>query len=186
MYPTLIEILTNPLEHEWSVQGLGMMRTYLNEEQRLHIWHSALQIPGASRVHDHPWHFTSKILFGAIKQQRYIRDNAFGTPWKQQRIMCGEHGGIEGEPETVKIRTGEIETYWEGQTYRQEAHELHDSFPINGTVTIITRDYLEDLDHAYVLFPLDQEFVSAIPRPASRAEVLFVPREVLHAYQEQR
>ncbi len=186
MYPTLIEILTNPLEHEWSVQGLGMMRTYLNEEQRLHIWHSALQTPDASLVHDHPWHFTSKVLLGRINQYRYIRDNAFGTPWQEQLITCGEGGGIDGKPSTVKLRKGEKESYSEGDVYRQEAHEIHASFPIDNTVTIITREYKKDLDHACVFFPLSLEFVSAEPRPASRAEILYITREVLHAYQEKR
>ena len=186
MINLLRDILINPLDYEWSVQGLGMMRTYLSEDKRLHIWHSALQTPGASRVHDHPWHFTSLVVFGEIHQYRYIRDINFGTPWKQQRIMCGEHGGVEGEPEIVRIRPADLEIYKKNDVYQQKAHELHDSIPVDNTVTIITRDYLEDLDHAYVLFPLDKEFVSAIPRPATRAEVLYITREVLRAHQEIR
>ncbi len=186
MYPTLIEILTNPLEREWSVQGLGMMRTYLNTEQRLHIWHKALQTPDASVVHDHPWNFTSKVLLGVVNQYRYTRDDAFGTPWQEQLIMCGEGGGVDGKPSNVNLRKREKERYWEGCTYRQEAHEIHASFPTDNTVTVITREYKEDLDHARVFFPLSMEFVSAEPRPASRAEVLYITREVLRAYQEKK
>lgn len=180
----LIDILTNPFNYEWSVQGLGMMRTYLNNEQRLHIWHNALRIPDASQVHDHPWHFTSKILLGKMYQYRYIRDDAFGTPWQEQEIICGEHGGMVGDPTIIKLRKSEREVYTEGDVYQQKAHELHASFPIDNTVTVITREYLEDLEHARVYFPLDLEFVSAEPRPASRAEVLFITREVFRTYQE--
>jgi hypothetical protein len=157
MTPEILEILTNPLGRSWTVQGLGMMRTYLSETQRLHIWHSALQIPNATRIHDHPWNFTSEILFGEIHQFRATY-NLFGSvilgeDWLKQEIVCGEHGGIDSEPEPVKLQIGEIEIYREGDTYRQEAHELHDSFPIDNTVTIITREYLEDLEHARVFFP---------------------------------
>jgi hypothetical protein len=182
----LIDILTNPLARDWTVQGLGMMRTYLSKEQRLHIWHSALQTPDASAVHDHPWNFTSKILLGKVNQHRYIRDNAFGTPWQEQLIVCGEGGGVVGLPSVVRLRKAAKEVYSEGDVYRQEAHELHASFPADNTVTVITREYKEDLDHACVFFPLGVNFVSAEPRPASKAEILFITREVLRTYQEKR
>lgn len=186
MINLLRDILINPLDYEWSVQGLGMMRTYLSDEKRLHIWHSALQTPDATVVHDHPWGFISKVELGRINQYRYIRDNAFGTPWQEQLITCGEGGGVAGEPSIVKLRKGEKEVYSEGDVYRQKAHELHVSFPLDNTVTVITREYTEDLDHAHVFFPLGMKFVSAEPRPATRAEVLFITREVLRSHQEKR
>jgi hypothetical protein len=181
---TLIDILAHPMDHEWTVQGLGMMRTYLSDKSRLHIWHSALQTPDVSMVHDHPWHFTSEILLGKVYQYRYVRDNAFGTPWQEQQIVCGTGGGMVGDPTTINLRKCEKEVYTEGDTYEQKAHELHVSYPLDNTVTVITREYLEDLEHARVFFPLSMEFVSAEPRPATRAEVLFITREVLHSYQE--
>ena len=187
MNNAIINILTQPLEHEWSVQGLGMMRTYLNETQRLHIWHSSLIVPDVTELHDHPWNFESEVLFGCVRQMRF-EDNDSGRKFMKQRILCGVGGGPVGEavvdPELVQIFSAGIETYYAGVTYKQKAHEIHRSFPSNNTVTIVTRDFLEDRDHAHVYYPEGGTFGSAEPRPASRAEILFITRSVLHAYQE--
>jgi len=188
MNNAIINILTQPLEYEWSVQGLGMMRTYLNETQRLHLWHSSIAIHGATTLHDHAWNFTSEIIFGCMKQARSVVVDAgssiTGTPWMKQRVLCGEGGGVVGEPEELLLGGGPMESYYAGDTYRLEASEIHNPFPMNNTVTIITREFLEDRDHANVFYPKGGEFGSAEPRPASRAEILFITREVLHSYQE--
>jgi len=187
MNSDIINILTRPLEHEWSVQGLGMMRTYLDETRRLHIWHTSLMVHGATPLHDHPWNFKSEVVFGMVKQNIYTIVKDFPFPvknWTKQRILCGEGGDVVGDSEQVLLRVGPLELYPTGHVYHQQAHEIHNSFPSNNTVTVVTRDYLEDRDHAYVYIPEGGEFVSAAPRPASHAEILFITREVLHAYQE--
>jgi hypothetical protein len=187
MNSEIIKRLTQPLEYEWSVQGLGMMRTYLSKTKRLHIWHSSLIVTGATELHDHPWNFESEVMFGCVRQMRF-EDNDSGRKFMKQRILCGEGGGIIGEavvdPEEVQIFSNGIETYFQGATYGQKAHEIHRSFPSNNTVTVVTRDFLKDRDHAHVYYPVGGGFVSAIPRPASHAEILFITRSVLHAYQE--
>ncbi len=183
MNQDIINILTRPLEHEWSVQGLGFMRTYLSDTERLHLWHHSLKVHGATELHDHPWNFTSTVILGCVNQSRYER-NSSGRLWMKQRILCGEGGGIDGEPKRVKIFSPAIESFYAGSTYTQKADEIHKSFPLNDTVTIVTREFLEDVDHANVYYPLGGEFVSAHPRAASRAEVLFITRSVLHTYQE--
>lgn len=206
MNTDIMNILTRPLDREWSVQGLGMMRTYLSDTKRLHIWHRDLVTVGATELHDHPWDFSSYVVFGLVRQIRYgladdldymvdlyrnhgalltpNLDAAPDTSYTKQQILCGEGGGIIGEPAEVKLSEGPIETYSEGRVYEQEAHEIHKSFPLNNTVTIIARSYLEDNDHAHVYVPKGAEFVSAEPRPATRAEILYITRGVLHAYQE--
>jgi len=190
MNQDIINILTQPLEHEWSVQGLGMMRTYLNDTQRLHLWHNSIAVLGATSLHDHAWNFTSEIMFGCMKQTRsviqLVDDNSSirGGAYMKQRVLCGEGGGARGEPEEIRLSAGPIESYYAGDTYRLEAPEIHNPLPMNNTVTIITREFLEDRDYANVFYPKGGEFGSAEPRPASRAEILYITREVLHAYQE--
>ena len=195
MNSDIIEMLTQPLEYEWSVQGLGFMRTYPlsngayhNVTQRVHIWHSSLAVLGATKLHDHPWDFVSEVVFGAVTQTRAtpVADESSldGHPYMRQRILCGEGGGIAGDPEEVRLCSGPIESYYAGQEYSQEAHEIHNSFPANNTVTVLTRTYKEERDHANVFYSKGAKFVSAAPRPASRAEILYITREVLHAYQE--
>lgn len=188
MNSDIINILTRPLDHEWSVQGLGMMRTYLNETQRLHIWHSSLATLGATPLHNHPWDFTSEIIFGEVLQHRVVMvddDSSIrAMPYRKTPILCGEGGGISGEAESVRLVAQPMEIYGVGETYHQNAEEIHSSYPANNTVTIITREFKEDRDHADVFVPSGAEFVSAEPRPATRAEILYITRSVLHAYQE--
>jgi len=189
MNSDIINILTRPLEHEWSVQGLGFMRTYLSETQRLHIWNKSLAILGATPLHNHPWDFYSEVMFGMVKQHRAVIVDADSSlnamPYKRQRILCGEGGGITGEPEPVRLAARPMETYGVGAVYHQRADEIHYSYPDNSTITVVTRVFHEERDHADVFIPMGKEFVSAHPRPATRAEVLFITRKVLHAYQEQ-
>jgi len=196
MNSDIINILTRPLELEWSVQGLGMMRTYLpaggaytNETQRLHIWDGSLAVFGATPLHTHPWNFISEVMFGEIRQHRAVivtgEDSVIASsPYRRQKILCGEGGGVVDDPELVRLTTKPMEVYGVGESYSQEASEIHCSYPANSTVTVITREFLEDVDHAYVFIPPCAEFVSAEPRPATRAEILFITRRVLHAYQE--
>jgi hypothetical protein len=203
MNDEIINILTKPLERIWSVQGLGMMRTYLNETQRLHLWHRDLIAQGVTQLHDHPWDFSSEIIFGGVKQIRYgtedqmpdlylrnvsprlmVNLDAGTDTYMKQKILCGEGSCFVGDPEEIKLGEGPMESYYEGQTYQQKAHEIHKSLPFDNTVTIITRSHTENPDHAHVYIPKGAEFGSAEPRPASRAEILFITREVLHAYQE--
>lgn len=47
-------ILSNPENFKWSIQGLGMLRVYLSDEVRLHIWDSRFKVPGVSPLHNHP------------------------------------------------------------------------------------------------------------------------------------
>ena len=195
MNSDIINILTRPLEHEWSVQGLGFMRTYLpadgaytNETQRLHIWHKSLAILGATPLHNHPWGFYSEVMFGMVKQHRAVVVDADSSlnamRYRRQRILCGEGGGITGDPESVRLASRPMETYGVGATYHQDAEEIHYSYPDNNTVTVITREFQEDRGHADVFIPQGADFISAHPRPATRAEILYITREVLHAYQE--
>jgi len=183
----IIDMLVHPFNHKWTVQGLGMMRTYLDETRRLHIWHSALKVPGATPLHDHPWDFTSEIIFGNMNQNRFEivegETSLHPVPMMKQKIQCGEGGDMVGEPEEVRLVAKPMETYYEGQWYSQEAHEIHDTFPMDNTITIINRVYHENRDFANVYYAKGGEFVSAHPRPASPAEVLFITREVLRAYQ---
>ena len=154
---------------------------------RLHIWHSSLVTPDATPLHTHPWNFTSEVILGQVRQNRYSIDTdgsvVHGRRYQRQRIICGEGGGVVGDSDDVVLYTRPKEYYDVGDKYHQEAHEIHESYPIDSTITIITREYLEDTDHAFVFIPEGEEFGSAAPRPASRAEVLYITREVLHAYQ---
>ena len=165
-------ILANPIDHDWSIQGLGMLRTYLTDMYRLHVWSPEDATPNVSRLHDHPWDFTSYVVAGYIVNTRYSRVPAAidhktylapsgATKWQHVRIRCGPDGGVAGEPGELLLVANVPEEIKEGEWYAQHAHEIHDTVPAGGTVTIIRRTKLPDPDHANVYFPMGQPWVSA-------------------------
>lgn len=166
-------ILRSPHELQWSIQGLGMLRTYLSQELRLHIWDDAFRIPGVSPIHDHPWHLESYIVAGIYKQRRYLFC-VNGTPedhLKMATIKCGEGAFKVEESRTIPVFVEPDEEYHAGQTYSQRKDEIHESFPANGTVTLVTRTFTPDREHARVFWRGNGDWVDAAPRTATRDEI---------------
>lgn len=162
--------------HMWTLQGFGMLRTNVGAD-RIHVWDKNFAVEGVTTVHDHPWDFSSIVVAGKIVNRRYRLVDAY--TWRgptapshhQQRIVCGLNGGAAGEPTDVRLDCVAEETLEPGDVYFQESGEIHESIPEDGTVTVITRRYKTDTEHAHVFFPLGTKWVSAIPRAATRDEV---------------
>jgi hypothetical protein len=179
------DALNNPLEHSWTVQGFGMLRTYLDPDKRyrLNIWHSALAVPGVSIIHDHPWHFTSLVIAGAFANQRYTVAPALdwsppGAPipapptHHYQWIKTGEGGGPKGNVCSAVLTPGPLEVYTVGDTYAQTRDEVHASFYADGTCTLNDRTERVGED-ARVFWPYGQKWVDAEPRAATATEVVY-------------
>lgn len=166
-------ILEHPGGFEWSLQGFGMLRTYIEPELRLHVWDSRFKVEDVSEMHTHPWHFHSFVVVGQVTNTRFVKPyaNPDGIPFREQEILCGVGGHETDRSKAVKLSVAKIEKIKAGETYSQLAHEIHQSWPEDGTVTIIEREFLDDADHAYVYVPEGQEWVSAEPRPADPGEV---------------
>lgn len=168
------KLLQEANHYEWSLQGFGMLRLYLSKGVRLHIWHSAFRVPGVSDIHDHPWDFSSDVVCGNIINRQYIVESATIQPTHMmRRIRCGPGGGVcESEaPVPVSLWRHFEHVVRPGSGYVQRHYEIHASHPEDGTVTLITRGFREDTEHANVFYPLDTEWVSAEPRPATTSEV---------------
>lgn len=166
---------------EWSVQGLGMLRLYLsrNKTVRLHVWDRSLLVVGAAPAHTHPWDFSSLVVAGRMRNQRYDvvapDDESLETRgphvswWNGTEILCGPgtHQTAPGA-ERVRLKELDMETYYPGETYKQERAEIHQSFPEDGTVTIVTRTFGPDPDHARVYWrgPEGSPWISAEPHAA--------------------
>lgn len=173
-------ILEWPGARDWSLQGFGMLRTYLAPDLRLHVWDSRWKVENVTTMHTHPWNFISSVVAGGVKNRRYYKHgevpahvpvNSASLLYREQEILCGVGGHETETSDVVMLVAGHAEMITEGQHYHQLAHEIHSSEPVDGTVSIIQRQFLNDADHAFVYVPDGQEWVSAEPRPANKDEV---------------
>lgn len=181
-------ILEHPDAHQWSLQGFGMLRTYLDaaKQWRLNIWHSKFAVPGVSVIHDHPWDFTSWVVFGSFTNQRYRQiipaplqfysavnldmvKRAKIFEW--MTIKTGEGGSPTSEREFIALAPQDPERLWSMSTYEQRASEIHASYYEDGTVTLNDRRRLPDGEHARVFWPAGTTWVDAEPREATPDEV---------------
>lgn len=161
---------------DWQVQGLGMLRMYLNRETRIHVWHNGLVYHDTpSVIHNHPWEFVSRIIVGSLRNVRYKEDtdNPFSTPNHHVgKILCGPGGGLIPESSRdVRLEIAAVDEYKEGDVYYQAADELHNTIFQNGSVTLVNRKFKEDPDHASVAFPIGTQWKTAEPRTATQAEI---------------
>ena len=170
------EVLRNPEDYKWTLQGFGFLRCYLDdgEVQRLHIWDPDRAYDEVSTIHDHPWHFSSHIISGKIKNQRFFETSSvFGTTFLTNEIRPGEGGGImdpASERLTWLLPQG-VESYGAGASYSMRNYELHESIPDRGTVSIITHEWPQDMTNVARVFWQRGDWVSAEPRPATLEEV---------------
>lgn len=183
------ELLQFPERRDWSLQGFGMLRTYLAPELRLHIWDPEYRVESVSDIHDHPWHFESIILSGHVENRRYRVSTDGVSTHHRGRIVCGpnpsEHGPKTVEP--VRLDQWCEGVFRPGETYRMHADELHASFPSPGAVTLIDRAKAnKDPDRAFVYWPLGTQWVSAEPRPATHDEVMRITSYALECWDQQR
>lgn len=158
----------------WQIQGLGMLRLYLDKTVRLHVWHNGLVYPDTpSVIHNHPWEFVSRVIVGTLRNVRYTVASAGKNPNHHvAKILCGVGGGIIQESvKDVEMEISTVDEYKAGETYYQASDELHNTVFQNGTVTLVTRKFNDDADHASVAYPLGSTWKTAEPREASADEL---------------
>lgn len=182
--PLVHKILSDWDAYDWTVQGFGFLRMYFGPREnkkryRLNLWDSRFTVPHVSTIHDHPWHFNSIIVAGVFCNQRYRveRDRPIGggpsaATHHFTTIRTGEGGGMEQSPiENALLIPEQPELYGPGDTYHQDANEVHETIFKDGTVTLNERTPLPDGDHARVFWPVGTDWVDAEPRPAELSEV---------------
>lgn len=193
--PLVHDLLKNHGSYRWSLQGFGMLRAYISKELRVHVWNRSFAVPNVTTIHDHPWHFESVVVAGTIVNTRYrvrpchhtdeqVAALRLRAPFIEAQIICGTGGG--NKPATLRaggrrvwLDPLEPTTYGPGDTYRQQAQEIHHTSYADGTVTLVSREFLEDTEHAHVFFKIDEEWVSAEPRDATPDEVQAIVERAL-------
>lgn len=98
-------ILENPLIHEWSLQGMGMLRLFLPNNSRLHIWDSRYRAPNVSMIHDHlQWGLTSSILAGSLVNRIYKEvEPPEGQLYNHVLLKPGYGTHFKEEPSLIRL-----------------------------------------------------------------------------------
>lgn len=185
-------ILTNEWKFlDWQVQGFGMLRTYLDGpgEPRLQIWDQRLAEWGNGAIHDHPWHFKSRVIAGILFNQRYTRTSGIDRSWAKYqavKLTPGIGGGRHDEdPVEIWLSKNPVEVLSAGEEYSQRADELHLTRYLPGTVTIIERTRTPEMsDTATSIWPDDSDvpWIFFEPRPAGAGEVKTVVESCLRTW----
>ncbi len=173
------KILEQAEHYEWSLQGLGMLRLYLDDNTRLHVWDRRFAFPGASPIHDHlQWALNSTIISGSMVNVRYTERTDCVRPNQMTHMVGTLKAGygcyFKDEPKPTRLVQQEPEFYSPGDSYWQRATEIHESKPEDGTVTLMRKTPTEDKESARVFWPISTEWGSAEPRRATIHEVIAI------------
>lgn len=170
----LLQALIMDPDRAWTAQGFGMIRTYLDERKRwrLNIWDGELASDGASRIHDHPWDFTSYVLTGRITNRMFAFDRK-GNDHMYKEIVTGEESVDLSEPTACGLRVVSEIDYTHGQSYRQTMEEVHETIALDGTVTLNGRSPPKAEHSARVFWPANgRNWMGARPRPITHDEAM--------------
>lgn len=162
-------ILKNAENFKWSLQGFGMLRLYLSESVRLHVWDDRYRVKDVSDIHTRPWDFHSTVIAG------FITDNVYefypgGEEYSYSRMLAGENAHLKGGTMPIELKRS-FKLYGENGTYNHSLDDIHNTHYQNGSVTLVARRFFNDRDHASVFWRKGKEWVDARPRPATNEEV---------------
>jgi hypothetical protein len=155
---------------DWSVQGFGLLRLYIRQLGRLHVWDSSLRYPGVTMIHNHSWDLRSTIVSGRLTNRRWT-EQPFGERFHKQRIVTGYQCQFVAPIEKVFLIEEPRDVFQPGDVYRQNAKQIHLTDAEDGTITLMERH--EDTNgEADLYWPEDSEWGTAKPRAATPEEVV--------------
>ena len=165
-------VLENPFDYKWELQGFGMLRTYIDKDTRLQIWLKDFIVPNVTDVHTHPWDFESFIYQGEITNHRWEESSGLdGVKFDRCLILTGENAYVKERTQVI-LKVIDNQKYTRGMVYFHEKSVPHRIDFIDGTITILTKLNIQEdsLAYSYVM-GIDNEWVSAAPRPATKEEI---------------
>lgn len=164
-------ILHHAAQFTWTVRGSGRtLRLDLSDSTCLHIWCPSRAIDGVSLRHDHPWNMISIVLLGRLVNHTF-RATKTGTHTHYVRgIECGMQGSLLGDEETCRLKPTGNRLVEAGQEYRERFDVIHESNPVEGTVTLVNRSFVEGYVPR-VFWPIGTARQHVQPRYATPEEV---------------
>lgn len=163
----------DPTGYGWSVQGFGVLRLYIRDIGRLHIWTKALRYPGVSLVHNHSWDLASTVVAGELRNTKFTELSEYdsrGEPHHAMRLLTGYESKPLTDARHCRLLEYPGQVYWPGNVYVQAASEIHRTDALDGTITLMARN--EDQNgEADVYWPAGTEWGNAKPRAARPEEI---------------
>jgi hypothetical protein len=140
-------ILQRAENYTWEVPANGRLTLVLEPNVTVvNVFESKYRQLGTTAIHSHTVGFRSEIVGGVMRQHRYRRrivaskeDLVARSYWEQELTLDGK---LSGEPSECCLAEQPIEVYAAGEYYEIAANEIHQSVPEDGTVTLVTRQYL--------------------------------------------
>lgn len=183
------ELLENPLDYEWEIQGFGMLRTYIDKDTRVQIWHNDYKVPNVTDIHTHPWNFTSKIIQGVMRNICFVEtehnDKSSRGTYNRCLILTGENAYVK-EKTKVNLTKQTPSIYIKGTKYKHRKDVPHRTDYVNGTITVLTKKAINEDSLAYSYTPGDSDWVSAAPRIATKGEILFFVNSALELSKKEK
>lgn len=171
------KVMENPFDYEWELQGFGMLRTYIDKDTRLQIWLKEFIVPNVTDVHTHPWDFTSYIYQGRVTNYSF-HESSTQRPYLDRYeeydrclILTGEKAFVH-EKTKVFLQMCNTDIFTKGKIYKHRRDVPHRIRFTDGTITILTKSNIQEHNLAYSYVKgIDNEWVSAAPRPATKEEI---------------
>lgn len=174
----VLAILDKCDHYEWSVQGFGLLRLYVRNVGRLHIWDSLLRYTDVSMIHNHSWDLKSTVVSGKLTNRKYTIEN-HGSPYMTQRLVTGYQTELLTPPHEVGLLCQGSQLFLPGEAYHQYAHEIHETLAEDGTITMMERTETE-VGMADVYWPVGTSWGTATPRLATEYEVRTTVARAIH------
>ena len=178
MYDEIVkQVMENPFNYEWELQGFGMLRTYIDKDTRLQIWLKDFIVPGVTDIHTHPWDFESFIYQGQISnfifKEYALHDQVSGEWFQSDRclILTGVTAFVKEKTPIILKPLDKVE-YSRGDIYFHGKDVPHRINFVDGTITILTKSNIHEDSLAYSYVQNGGEWVSAAPRIATKEEII--------------
>jgi hypothetical protein len=142
--------------------GLGFIQLKLTDYERVHFYHPDLPpiINYEEEVHDHRYHFHSKILKGSLNNKVYIFEPDDDGKHISQKESCNEKIILtdeQKEPVKGNLNLFASMIYTKEQSYHMDYHSLHTVQTENCITWLKRSGYMQDF--ATVIRPLEMEKV---------------------------
>jgi len=130
---------------------------------RVHLWSGQQR---SSQIHNHSWHFASRIMHGALEAQEYELAAA-GADAHQISVIPNKSAALAGresrlEPSPVSPRATKLRRYYTGDLYNLAAGKFHAVHAIEAASVTLVLQGSHVFQESRVLVPLDAASTAAV------------------------